>query len=52
MNVLTVHSDVASAIPATPIHRISIRFNGTSKTRFSTPQYKTRSVRRAATSNL
>ena len=37
-NVLTVHSDVASAIPATPYRRISTRFSTTSSPRFSSPQ--------------
>ncbi len=37
-NVLTVHSDVANAIPATPNQCINTRFSTTSNPRFSIPQ--------------
>lgn len=37
-NVLTIHSEVASAIPATPNQRISSRFKTMSSTRLTAPQ--------------
>ena len=36
--VLTVHSDVAKAIPATPSQRINTTFSTISSNRFTTPQ--------------
>src|SRR5580704_700344 len=50
--VLMDHSDVASAMPAMPNHRISTRFSTISSARFSRPQYRITSVRLMARINL